>query len=221
MFSLWLGLVFYYMYTVFEFLHIENPPPTGDRPSQIPNYPNSHNKPPRNASCTQSCRFFNLCLNIWSGKWKTSVNQNSWVRPITDDDVLIVIKLIKSIFSGFVVACSCENERSATYMAMGSFLPIVMLCGIIWPIEGMNPVLRYISYLLPLTKSTESFRSMLARGWSISEPTVYEGFIATFVWIIIFQTVAILLIKFKKGWNSKHLQFLIWRLNSERHCNDL
>ncbi|KAJ8686911.1 hypothetical protein QAD02_022705 [Eretmocerus hayati] len=100
---------------------------------------------------------------------------------------------------GFVVACSCENERSATYMAMGSFLPIVMLCGIIWPIEGMHQILRYISYLLPLTKSTESFRAMLARGWTIENPVVYEGFIATFIWIIVFLTLAILLLKFKKG----------------------
>lgn len=100
---------------------------------------------------------------------------------------------------GFVIACGVDNERSATYLAMGSFLPIVMLCGIIWPVEGMHPFLRYISYVLPLTKSTESIRSMLARGWPISEPTVYEGFIATFIWIIIFQTIAILLIKFKKG----------------------
>lgn len=98
-----------------------------------------------------------------------------------------------------MVACSCENERSATYMAMGSFLPIVMLCGVIWPIEGMHQVLRYISYMLPLTKSTESFRAMLARGWTMNEPEVYEGFIATFVWIVVFLTIAILLLKFKKG----------------------
>lgn len=82
---------------------------------------------------------------------------------------------------------------------MGAFLPIVMLCGIIWPIEGMHPALKYISFLLPLTKSTESMRSMLARGWLISEPSVYYGFIATFVWICIFMTVSILLLKFKKG----------------------
>ncbi|XP_003426604.1 ABC transporter G family member 23 isoform X1 [Nasonia vitripennis] len=100
---------------------------------------------------------------------------------------------------GFVVACSCDNERSATYMAMGSFLPIVMLCGVIWPIEGMHHVLRYISFLLPLTKSTESFRYMLARGWTMEEPAVYEGFIATFIWIVVFLTIAILLLKFKKG----------------------
>jgi len=84
-------------------------------------------------------------------------------------------------------------------VAMGSFLPIVMLCGIIWPIEGMHPLLRYVSYLLPLTMSTESMRSMLAKGWTISEPTVYYGFISILIWISIFMSLAILLIKFKKG----------------------
>lgn len=100
---------------------------------------------------------------------------------------------------GFVIACFCETERTATYIAMGTFLPICMLCGIIWPVEGMYPVLKYISFVLPLTMSTESMRSMLAKGWSISEPTVYYGFIATFIWISIFMTLAILLLKFKKG----------------------
>lgn len=102
-------------------------------------------------------------------------------------------------FLGFVIACACDNERSATYMAMGSFLPIVMLCGIIWPIEGMHAVLKWISFVLPLTKSTESMRAMLARGWSISNPTVYNGFISTFIWICIFMTLSLLLLKFKKG----------------------
>lgn len=113
--------------------------------------------------------------------------------------ILTILTGLCGMCFGFVVACSCENERSATYMAMGSFLPIVMLCGIIWPIEGMHPLLKYISFILPLTKSTESFRSMLARGWTISEATVYEGFISTFIWIIVFLTIAILLLKFKKG----------------------
>lgn len=53
----------------------------------------------------------------------------------------------KNIFfsKGFVVSSACDNERTATYMAMGSFLPIVMLCGIIWPIEGMYPGLKFIA----------------------------------------------------------------------------
>ncbi|KAJ8941565.1 hypothetical protein NQ318_011524 [Aromia moschata] len=49
------------------------------------------------------------------------------------------------VMLGFVVSCICDNERSATYLALGSFLPIVMLCGIIWPIEAMNDYLRLVS----------------------------------------------------------------------------
>ncbi|RLU22987.1 hypothetical protein DMN91_005265 [Ooceraea biroi] len=116
-----------------------------------------------------------------------------WITTLT------VLTGLCGMCFGFVIACYCDNERSATYVAMGSFLPIVMLCGIIWPVEGMHPTLRYISFILPLTKSTEAMRAMLARGWPISDPVVYYGFIATFIWISIFMSLAILLLKFKKG----------------------
>lgn len=97
------------------------------------------------------------------------------------------------------MSCLCDTERTATYLAMGSFLPMIMLCGIIWPVEGMHQILRYISYVLPLTKSTESLRSILQRGWDIDNPDVYWGFVSTCIWIIIYLTTSLLLIKFKKG----------------------
>ncbi|KAI5645570.1 ABC-2 type transporter domain-containing protein [Phthorimaea operculella] len=100
---------------------------------------------------------------------------------------------------GFVVSCICDTERTATYLALGSFLPMIMLCGIIWPVEGMHFLLQWISYVLPLTKSTESLRSMLQRGWGIAVPTVYSGFVSTAIWILVYLTTSILLIKFKKG----------------------
>ncbi|CAG9815832.1 unnamed protein product [Phaedon cochleariae] len=100
---------------------------------------------------------------------------------------------------GFVVSCACDNERSATYMALGSFLPIVMLCGIIWPIEAMNDYLKLVSTVLPLTQATDSLRCVLARGWGIANPVVYNGFVALTVWILLFLTISILVIKFKKG----------------------
>lgn len=84
-------------------------------------------------------------------------------------------------------------------MALGSFLPIVMLCGIIWPMEGMYPLLQYVAIFLPLTKSTDSLRSITQRGWSITRPEVYGGFVSTGIWVLIFLTLSILLLKFKKG----------------------
>jgi ABC-type multidrug transport system permease subunit len=84
-------------------------------------------------------------------------------------------------------------------MALGSFLPCVLLCGMIWPIEGMHPFLRIPALFLPLTKSTESLRAIMQRGWSIDNPDVYIGYISTGTWILIFLTISILLLKFKKG----------------------
>lgn len=112
------------------------------------------------------------------------------------------IKLIlrfSLIFLGFVISCLVDNERNATYLAMGSFLPIVMLCGIIWPVEGMHWLPRFGSTFLPLTLSTESLRSILQRGWPFEQPKVYWGFVATSIWISIFLIISILLLKFKKG----------------------
>ncbi|CAL7937625.1 unnamed protein product [Xylocopa violacea] len=113
--------------------------------------------------------------------------------------ILVVLTGLCGMCFGFCIACICDDERAATYLAMGSFLPIVMLCGIIWPTEGIHYILKYFSYILPLTKSTESLRVMLGRGWTISNPTVYNGFIATLIWICIFMTLSMLLLKFKKG----------------------
>ncbi|KAI8121739.1 hypothetical protein FF38_00340 [Lucilia cuprina] len=100
---------------------------------------------------------------------------------------------------GFVIACAVDTERTATYVAMGSFLPIVMLCGIIWPVEGMFPFLQFVTAFLPLTKPTESLRSILQRGWDMSNPSVYNGFISISSWVLVFLILTILLLKFKKG----------------------
>ncbi|KAJ8985043.1 hypothetical protein NQ317_016954 [Molorchus minor] len=121
--------------------------------------------------------------------------EGSWVLVF----VITILAGMCGMCFGFVVSCICDNERSATYMALGSFLPIVMLCGIIWPIEAMNDYLRLISNVLPLTQATESLRCILARAWTISNPVVYGGFISLGVWILVFLTISILVLKFKKG----------------------
>lgn len=107
--------------------------------------------------------------------------------------------LLIIFFLGFVISTLVDNERNATYLAMGSFLPIVMLCGIIWPIEGMHWLPRYFAKFLPLTLSTESLRSILQRGWLIGHPNVYFGFVSTTIWICAFMIASLFLLKFKKG----------------------
>jgi len=43
--------------------------------------------------------------------------------------VCMLVGRVICLFSGFFISCLCDSEVTATYFAMGSFLPILMLCG--------------------------------------------------------------------------------------------
>jgi ABC-type multidrug transport system permease subunit len=66
-------------------------------------------------------------------------------------------------------------------------------------VEAMHFVLNYISFVLPLTFSTESLRAVMARGWDISQPVVYYGFVATGVWIVVFLVSSLVVLRFRKA----------------------
>lgn len=96
-------------------------------------------------------------------------------------DVLFIIHYINYLFYLFII------------------IIIDGILGVIWPIEGMPSFLRRISQGLPLTMATTALRAMLTRGWDMGEMDVYLGFISTISWIILFLTISILVLKFKRG----------------------
>lgn len=100
---------------------------------------------------------------------------------------------------GFVISAACELERNAIQLALGSFYPTLLLSGVIWPIEGMPWILRYVSLCLPLTLATNSLRSILTRGWPFTDSEVYMGFVSTLAWIAVFLLVTLLILKFKRN----------------------
>ncbi|XP_058803004.1 ABC transporter G family member 23 isoform X2 [Phymastichus coffea] len=113
--------------------------------------------------------------------------------------VLTILQGLCGMCFGFVISAICELERNAIQLALGSFYPTLLLSGVIWPVEGMPTILRYLSQGLPLTMATTALRSMLTRGWTIDEPDVYSGFISTIAWIVVFLTISMLVLKFKRG----------------------
>lgn len=119
-----------------------------------------------------------------------------------DIGLVITLTLLQGLCGmcfGFVISACCELERNAIQLALGSFYPTLLLSGVIWPVEGMPILLQYISSILPLTMATTSLRSILTRGWNLYEPDVYLGFISSITWILLFLTISMLVLKFKKG----------------------
>ncbi|CAO1370797.1 unnamed protein product [Diamesa serratosioi] len=123
--------------------------------------------------------------------------------PCIGNMVLVIWLLISTGFSGlsfgFFIASVFEYVRTATHVVIGSFLIIFLLSGSIWPLEGMPFALKKIAHYLPITKSTESLRAIVLRGWTLDYANVYEGFIFTSIWTLILFTLSIFVIKLKKN----------------------
>ncbi|KAL1131052.1 hypothetical protein AAG570_012289 [Ranatra chinensis] len=99
---------------------------------------------------------------------------------------------------GLLLAMICDSFSSATFAALGSYFPLFLFSGMIWPMEGMHYVLRTIGYVLPLTLSIESFRAMTTKAWSIDNPTVYVGFLSSFSWTLILTVITLLAVKLSR-----------------------
>ncbi|PIK48583.1 putative ABC transporter G family member 23-like isoform X2, partial [Apostichopus japonicus] len=99
---------------------------------------------------------------------------------------------------GLCISAVCDNEVSAVQVALGSFYPIMLLSGIIWPIQGIPGPLYYISVALPQTYASETIRSVSLRGWGITHPQVYLGFVVTIAWNIVLLVLSEILLRLRK-----------------------
>ncbi|CAB0037804.1 unnamed protein product [Trichogramma brassicae] len=105
--------------------------------------------------------------------------------------LLVVIFLTLEVsFSGmcygFLISTLCNSHTVANFIATGSFYPIILLSGSLWPAEGMPTFLRLISLTLPTTIPSYAFRALVDKGMLVNEPEVYSGFIVASIWIVIY-----------------------------------
>lgn len=99
---------------------------------------------------------------------------------------------------GLMTSAVSNDENTAIMMALGIFYPLLLLSGIVWPIEGIPKALRYVSYILPQTYACEAIRAILYKGWDITYPAVYLGYLVTVAWLFIHLIIALIAIRIRK-----------------------
>ncbi|XP_046820334.1 ABC transporter G family member 20-like [Vespa crabro] len=103
--------------------------------------------------------------------------------------MMIFFMGVCGLFYGFLVSVFCNSHLIADYIVTGSFYPIILLSGFLWPIEGIPFVIKWLSYCLPTTIPGVSLRAILSKGLSVNNPEVYKGFLViggwTFVMILL------------------------------------
>ena len=72
-----------------------------------------------------------------------------------------------------------------------------LFSGVVWPLEAMPSIFRYLSYCGPLSLPIESLRAVMLRGWTVLHSVVYIGYLCSlFYTIIAFITTVVLFTKF-------------------------
>uniref|UniRef100_A0A1B6CAU9 Uncharacterized protein n=1 Tax=Clastoptera arizonana TaxID=38151 RepID=A0A1B6CAU9_9HEMI len=112
--------------------------------------------------------------------------------------LLLVFLEMMGLWYGLLLAIGFDSQRDATNAGIGTVNALFMVCGIMWPIQGMHWVLKSIVWAIPVQPAVETYRAIAERGWSITHPTVYMGFVSTFIWTIIFIVFSILLARKNK-----------------------
>lgn len=79
--------------------------------------------------------------------------------------LIIVLYAIGLLGLGFMLSTIARNEFQAVQFIPLVFVPAIILAGVIWPIESMPPIIRPVSYAIPLTYAAEALRSVMIRGW--------------------------------------------------------
>ena len=100
--------------------------------------------------------------------------------------VLTVLLGLAGMFYGLFLSSICANESECVQYSVGSFFPVILLSGILWPIEAIPGCLQYVAAALPTTWAATALRDVLARGWDWTRPSVWQGVAVVVGWSALF-----------------------------------
>ena len=96
---------------------------------------------------------------------------------------------------GLVISTVAKEEIHAMQMSLGSFFPVLLLSGVIWPLEAIPSYLRWFSLALPTTWAADCMRSLMLRGWDASHSGVYGAYLVVFGWGLLMLVISIFSVK--------------------------
>ncbi|KAL4229119.1 hypothetical protein ACF0H5_012158 [Mactra antiquata] len=112
--------------------------------------------------------------------------------------ILVLIQGFLGMALGVLYSAICNDENSAIQLALGSYFPLLLISGILWPIEAMPVWLRYIGYASPMTYACEAMRCILARGLDITFIAVWRGYLVSSAWCVFIVILGGIILRIKE-----------------------
>lgn len=101
---------------------------------------------------------------------------------------VIVLLAIVSQSLGIVISTTSKREADANAIMPLLAFGVLIMSGIIWPIEAIPSWLRVISYLLPPTYAVDAIRSVMLRGWGLDK--IWLDVLVLFMFGVVFLMLA-------------------------------
>ena len=100
--------------------------------------------------------------------------------------------VVGAVSLGLAISAFARNELQAVQFVPLVLLPQVFLSGLLVPVDQLNDVLRAISAVLPLTYANEALRSVMVKGYALSDPLILRdiGILAGFAIVMAVLAVA-------------------------------
>ncbi|CAL8109728.1 unnamed protein product [Orchesella dallaii] len=93
---------------------------------------------------------------------------------------------------GFLLGVVCATELQAIIIVFAITSFLLPFCGAVWPVEILEHHWRLTAYALPTTLTSQSLRSIIFRGLSITHSLVWPGIAVTAVWTSVFLTLGLI-----------------------------
>ena len=86
--------------------------------------------------------------------------------------IVEAVLVVGAVSLGLLVSAAARNELQAVQFVPLVLLPQVFLSGLLIPVDQLPQYLGPISALLPLTYANEALRSVMIKGYELSDPLV-------------------------------------------------
>jgi ABC-2 type transport system permease protein len=90
--------------------------------------------------------------------------------------------VVGAVALGLAISAFARNELQAVQFVPLVLLPQVFLSGLLVPVAQLNDYLRPLSAIMPLTYANEALRSVMVKGYALSDPLILRdvGILAAF-----------------------------------------
>ena len=126
----------------------------------------------------------------------TPIEGNLWLTV-----TLASVQGFTGLIFGIFVSVICAEEAEVFQLVYGLATVVMLLSGILWPLEALPRFLKIISSVLPLAIPARAMRYVLLRGWDLTYGVIQLAFLINLGYFFGLLIITILLQKYlhRKG----------------------